>query len=199
MPPLYAQDPLDALELAAQHRWLDVLALVVAVACEPWALALLGLALYAWLEREVPSVLKAVLPLAAALLGGALLAAGARLAWGGPRLLGAGEAPSTGLQHLLPSGPALALATFVTYSLLVYRRRAAAVLVLLALGVGSRVVAGPHWAADLVGGGVVGGALGAGAWAAALRVFPEGPQARARAPRRTAPDGAGAPGSPPLP
>ncbi len=53
---------------------------------------------------------------------------------------------------------------------------------------------GPHWAADLVGGVVVGIALGTAAWALALRLVPEGHVARRHARRR--PDPAAGPGSP---
>ena len=59
MPPLLAQDPLDALQRSGTLGWQQVFALAVAVACEPWALAVIAVALYSWLERGVPAVLKA--------------------------------------------------------------------------------------------------------------------------------------------
>ena len=61
MPPLLAQDPLDALQRSGTLGWQQVFALAVAVACEPWALAVIAVALYSWLERGVPAVLKAAI------------------------------------------------------------------------------------------------------------------------------------------
>jgi membrane-associated phospholipid phosphatase len=198
MPPLLAQDPLDALQRSGQLGWLDVAALGVAVACEPWALAIIALALYSWLEREVPSVLKAVVPLVLALVAGEALAAAGRGAWTAPRLAGAGQGAAP-LLRLLLGGHAVALGTFVSYSLLAYGRRAATVLGLAALGVAARIWAGPHWLGDLAGGGLAGAALGAAAYLATLRIFPAGHLAVVRGARRARDRGAAAQGSGPLP
>lgn len=183
MPPLLAQDPLDALHQAGRLAWPDVAATAVAVGCEPWALALIALALYSWLEREVPAVLKAVLPLLVALAAGQALATATRVLWTAPRLAGAGQGVAP-LLRLLLGGHAVALGTFVAYSLLGYGRRAAGVLVVAVLGGAARVWAGPHWAADLAGGGLTGAALGALAYLVALRASPGGHLARLRAERR---------------
>lgn len=55
-PPFYAHDPFLALHRALQHPWLDLPAEVLSVTCERWALALLGLALFASLERDLRRV-----------------------------------------------------------------------------------------------------------------------------------------------
>lgn len=184
MPPLLAQDPLDALQRSGQLAWPEVVALVVAVACEPWALAVIALALYSWLEREVPAVLEAVIPLALALLAGEALAGAGRAAWTAPRLAEAGPGAAP-LLRLLLGGHAVALGTFVGYSLLAYGRRAAPVLGLAALATAGRIWAGPHWLGDLAGGGLAGAALGAAAYLTTLRLFPAGHLATARCDRRT--------------
>ncbi len=198
MPPLLAQDPLDALQRSGQLGWLDVAALVVAVACEPWALAAVALALYSWLEREVPSVLKAVVPLVLALVAGEALAVAGRGAWSAPRLAGSGQGAGP-LLRLLLGGHAVALGTFVCYSLLAYGRRALAVLGLAVLGGAARAFAGPHWLADLAGGGLAGAALGAVAYFATVRLFPEGHLAMVRGERRSRQGTAAAGESGPLP
>lgn len=198
MPPLLAQDPLDALQRSGPLGWQQVAALVIAVACEPWALAVIAVALYSWLERGVPAVLKAALPLAMALLAGEALAVAGRAAWSAPRLAGAGQGAAPVLRLLL-GGSAVALGTFVAYSLLVYGRRAAAVLGLAALAVAARIWAGPHWVADLGGGGLAGALLGAVAYLATLRFFPSGHLAGVREERRARQRGAAVGESGPIP
>jgi membrane-associated phospholipid phosphatase len=183
MPPLYPHDPLNALHRTA-WRWLDVAVAVGEVASEPWALALVALALYSWLEREVRGVVKSFLPLAAALAAAAALALLARAALAVPRPVDAGGEGLGGLlRHAFPTGHAAAVAVFATYSVLAYGRRAVAALALalvLALG---RALAGPHWAAEVVAGGLAGAALGTAAYAVALRLVPGGHLARLRAAR----------------
>lgn len=192
MPPLLSQDPLDALHLALQSRWLDVPMTVLAVACEPWALVLVALALYAWLEGEVLAVLKVVAPLAIALVVAGGLAVAAHHAGAAPRPAWAGEGAVGVLRRLLPGGQTVAVATFAAYSLLAYGRRAAGVLGLLALGGIARAYAGPHWAADVLAGGLAGGVLGWTAHAVAVRLHPDGHLASLRAARRASRSSAGA-------
>ncbi|BDG06743.1 hypothetical protein [Anaeromyxobacter oryzae] len=184
MPPFFPQPPLDALAPGAP-RWLDVALTAVTVACEPWALALIGVAVYSWLEREVPAVLKAAAPLVAALAAGGGLAFAARFAWAAPRLAGAGEGLAPLLHRVLPGAQVVGLGVFVAYSLLAYGRRAApAAIGLAGLGGAARVWASPHWVSDLAGGGAAGALLGAVAYLIAVRLFPEGHLARLRAARR---------------
>src|SRR5512140_2552180 len=110
MPPLFAHDPLDALQRGAHPGWLLAPATALSVACEHWVLGLLALALYAWLERDVPAVLRTFVPLALALAAGvALVAAGAK----------AGVLAGWGVRAV-PSGHALWGATFAVYTYRVY-------------------------------------------------------------------------------
>src|SRR5512144_940082 len=94
MPPLSAQDALSAVQRGAGWRWLDLPVALADVASEPWVVALLALALFAWLEYEVKDVVKAFLPLGAALLAAAAVArARGRPPAGGGRRPGVDVAP----------------------------------------------------------------------------------------------------------
>ncbi len=194
MPPLY-QDPLSAVP-GAEWRWLDVARALVDVSCEAWALALVALAVYSFLERDVKDVLKSFLPLALALAAAGAIALLARAVGGMPRPLeGSGHSLGPLLRRAFPSGQAAAVAVFATYTALAYGRRAVRVaMVAAAVGV-TRALGGPHWAADLAGGGIAGIALAVAAYAATLRLVPEGHLARLRAGRQGA-AGPAEPGSP---
>src|SRR5512133_1451372 len=113
MPPLFAHDPLDAVQRAAHPGWWLAPATALSVACEHWVLALLALATYAWLERDVASVLKTFLPLVVALgMGiGVVAACG-----------GVGVLAGWGVRGV-PSGHALWGAAFAVYTGRVYRSR----------------------------------------------------------------------------
>lgn len=191
---MYVPDPLAAVERGAGWRWLDLPVALADAASEAWVVALIALALFAWLEREVKDVVKVFVPLALALAAAGSLAVGARLLGGVPRPVGGGGrglAPL--LSHAFPTGQVAAVAAFATYALLAYGRRARPAL-LLALAVATaRVVLGAHWAADLLAGGVVGVVLGAAAYGAVLRLAPEGHLARLRAARRAPPSATGPP------
>lgn len=190
MPPLYAQDPLSAVQRDPSWRWVDLAAALADVASEAWVLGLVALALYAFFEREVKDVVKVVLPLAVALAAAAGLAALARALGAVPRPAGAGQGAAGLLRLAFPGGNAAAVAAFATYSLLAYGRRArAAVLVAVAIVV-ARAASGAHWAGELAGGTVAGASLAAGAYAAALRLSPRGHLARLRAARRAGEHGA---------
>lgn len=179
MPPILGQDPLDALHAAAQHRWLDAAVTALLAACDPWTLALVGLALYSWLEVEVPAVLRAAVPLALGLFAGAVLGQGARSLAAMPRPAGEGQGmPPLFLLGQALGGPMLPLATFSAYSLLVYGRRAAWALLLVLAAVSARALAGPHAALELAGGGALGALLGWTFYAAGRRLDPRGPLAR---------------------
>ncbi|WP_041453478.1 hypothetical protein [Anaeromyxobacter dehalogenans] len=195
MPPFLAQDPLDALRHAGPPGWAEVAWAVAGVASEPWALALLGLALYSWLEREVPAVLKAVAPLWAALAAAGALAAGAQGVLSAPRPADAGDLLVTTFRHLA-SAPGLPLGVFVGYTLLAYGRRGRAALLVAAAGGAARAWSGPHWGPDLLGGGLAGAAIAWAVWAAVLRASPRGHLARLRASRRATADGTAQEGHP---
>jgi hypothetical protein len=193
MPPLY-QDPLSAVPGA--WRWIDLARALVEVACEPWAVALVALAVFSYLEAEVKGVLKVFLPLALALLAAGVLALAARAVGGMPRPVeGAGHAVAAMLRRAFPTGQAAAVAAFATYTALVYGRRAVLAVVPAGLVGLAHALAGPHWVADLAGGGTLGVAAGAVAYVAAVRISPGGHLARRRGRRHgpAAPAGRGSP------
>lgn len=179
MPPLY-QDPLSTVP-GAEWRWLDLARAIAEVACEAWVLALIALAVYSFLERDVKGVLKAYLPLAIALATTAVVAVVARRLGGQPRPVeGTAHAVAPLLRRAFPTGQAAAVAAFVTFTLLAYGRRALHIaLTAAAVGV-ARALGGAHWAADLIGGCIAGVAVGAGVYTTALHMFPGGHLARMR-------------------
>jgi membrane-associated phospholipid phosphatase len=183
MPPLYAQDPLGAVHVAQEARALDLPMAALAVACEPWMLVLVALALYSWLEGEVRGVLKAFAPAAAAILVAVGISLAARASGAAPRPLEAsGFAPL--LAAAFPAPPAAGVTALVVFSFLTYGRRAFVVLAVAALCVVARVRAGAHWPADLAAGSVLGVLVASGVYAVALRLFPAGHLARLRRRRR---------------
>jgi membrane-associated phospholipid phosphatase len=181
VPPLY-QDPLSAVPGAAWSLG-DVLRALVEVACQAWAVALVALAVYSFLERDVKGVLKAVAPLLLALAAAGALALAARAVGGLPRpLAGAGQVVPL-LRRAFPSEQSAAVAVFATYTALAYGRRAVpAVLAAVVVGLG-HALGGTHWALELAAGGIAGVSIGAAAYGAALRVFPRGHLADLRAAR----------------
>jgi membrane-associated phospholipid phosphatase len=142
---------LDALQRAAPPVWLLAVATALSVACEYWVLALVALAVFAWLERDVPAVLRAFLPLAASLaVGIGIVALGSRL--GG--LAGWGV-------RAVPSGHALWGATFAAYALRLYGARVGIVAALLPLAGGaSRIYLGSNGVPSVAAGWVIGAAVG---------------------------------------
>jgi hypothetical protein len=193
MPPLY-QDPLSAVPGA--WRWIDLLRALVEVSSEAWALALIALAVYSFLEAEVKGVLKVFMPLALALLAAAAVALAARALGALPR---PAEAAGHSLAHLLrrsfPTAQSAAVVVFATYTALVYGRRGLVVAVPAAALCVVHALAGPHPFAEFTGGAVAGVVLGAAAYGFTLRLSPEGHVARRRSPRHRGAATAG-PGSP---
>ena len=174
MPPLYAQDPLGAARAALQASALDLPMAALLVACEPWMLLLVALALYSWLEREVRGVLKAFAPAAAAILV-AVAALAARASGGSPRPLDAGGfAPL--LAGAFPAPHAAGVAALAVFSLLAYGRRAFVVLALGAICAVVRVRASAHWGVDLGAGGALGAAAAVAAYAGVLRLSRRAPR-----------------------
>jgi membrane-associated phospholipid phosphatase len=129
---------------------------------------------------------KAFVPLAAALLAVAGVALAARAVGAAPRPVGLAGPGVTSLLlwQAFPTAKVGAVAAFAAYALLAYGRRARAVVVLVAAAAVARVVSGTHWLADLAGGAAVGVALGAAAYAVAVRAWPRGHLAALRAARR---------------
>ena len=161
MPPLFAHDPLEAVQRASHPGWWLAPATALSVACESWVLALLALATYAWLERDVVSVLRAFVPLALALgLGIGIVAACGRV----------GAAAGWGVRGV-PSGHALWGATFAVYTLRVYRTPWAYLAVALPLAGGlGRIYLGSNGIPSVAAGWALGAALGVAAQMVAARL-----------------------------
>jgi len=172
MPPLFAHDPLDAVQRAAQRGWMLAPATALSVACEYWVLALVALAAYAWLESDVPSALKAFLPMALALaVGVGVVAVGARL----------GVAAGWGVRAV-PSGHALWGATFAAYTLRIYGVRHGLPAALLAFAGGaSRIYLGSNGVPSVLAGWVMGALVGAVTFELTARLAPTSPAGRRRA------------------
>jgi membrane-associated phospholipid phosphatase len=145
--------------------------------------ALIAVAVYSFLERDVKGVLKAIAPLAIALAAAGAPSLAARALGGVPRpLAGAGQVLPL-LRRAFPSEQAAAVAVFATYTALVYGRRAVPVaLVAAAVGL-AQALGGPHWALELAAGGIAGVSIAAAAYASALRLLPRGHLATLRAAR----------------
>ncbi len=190
MPPLSAQDALSAVQRGAALRWLDLPIALADVASEPWVVALLALALFAWLEYEVKGVVKAFLPLAVALLAAGGVAVAARALGAMPRPVGEGGpgGASLLLWQAFPTAKVGAVAAFAVYALLAYGRRARAAVLLAAAVAVARVLSGAHWLADLAGGAAAGAVLGGVAYGVVVRVWSRGHLARLRAARRRSPE-----------
>jgi len=191
MPPLYAQDPFSAVHQALHARWLDLPMAAVSVATEGWVLALVALAVYSWIERDVPSVLGVFVPLALALLLGGAGAHLLRALSSAPRPVAQGGLAAW---RVAPSAAALATACFAAYTAAAYGRRGALALSVVPLGALAAAHAAGGWAAGVALGWALGAALGVGAWGVALRVRPDGRLAAVRGTRRARRSkGAGAP------
>lgn len=161
MPPLFAHDPLEAVQRTSRPGWWLAPATALSVACEHWVLALLALALFAWLEGDVRSVLRVFVPFAVALLVGVGLVA---VCWRVGRMAGWGV-------RAVPSGHALWAATFAAYTFRVYGARWGGAAAGLALAGGvSRIVLGSNGIPSVAAGWAVGVALGVAAFEVAARL-----------------------------
>jgi hypothetical protein len=182
VPPLY-QDPLSAVPGAAWSL-ADIARALLEVACEAWALLLIALAVYSFLERDVKGVLKAVAPLALALVAAATLALVARALGGVPRPLAGGPSFVPLLRRAFPSEQAAAVAVFATYTALAYGRRALPAVVVAAAAGLLHALGRAHWAVELGAGGIAGVLIAAAVYVATLRVLPRGHVASLRTARQ---------------
>jgi hypothetical protein len=170
MPPVLPQGLFEAVHRAVQSRWLDLPMAVLAALVDLWVLALVALAFHAWLERDVPSALRAFLPLAIALAAEALALFLLRGLWSAPRVVepgGASGALGPILRHGFPAGTVLFAATFAAYAVRRYGRRGLIVVPVALAAVASRIHAGPGWAPEVLLGLPAGATFGVAAWAAA--------------------------------
>ena len=179
-PPFYAHDPFLALHQAMQSRWLDLPAAISSTACEGWALALIGLLAFAWMERDRWRLLAAFVPFAVALAVSGAVVQGLKDLLATPRPLSVYglQGVRIGLEPLymfgFPSGHSSAVATFAVYAALAYGARMRWTLGLMLLGGVSRIYVGAHWVTDVVAGWALGGMLGALVYALALWTSPRG-------------------------
>jgi membrane-associated phospholipid phosphatase len=175
MPPLLVHDPLDAAQRAPHPGWWIAPATAMSVACEPWVLTLIALAVFAWRERDVPSALKAFAPIPVALgVGAGLVLGGARAgAWAGWGV------------RAIPSGHALWGAVFAAYLLRLYGLRSGLLASLLPLAGGlARIYLGSNGLPSVAAGWALGAALGLAAFAVAGKVAPTSPAGLRRGGRR---------------
>lgn len=176
MPPVLPQDPFEAVHRAVQARWLDVPMAVLAALLDLWVLALVALALCAWLERDVRSVLRAWAPLAIVLGLEALALLLLRDLWASPRPAADSGASSGALapvfRHGFPAGTVLFAATFAAYTAARHGRRGLWVLAVAPAAVVSRIYAGPGWAPEALLGLPAGGLVGVAVGVAAARLPP---------------------------
>jgi hypothetical protein len=185
MSPLAPSDPLAAIERGAAWRWADVPVAFAGVAGEPWLLALVALALYAWLEREVRDVLGAFFPLLVAVAASAALAVAVRSLGVEAESAGRAGRAAAPLLWALAGGQAAGVSVLAVYSVLAYGGRArAALLFALAFAVG-RALSGPGWPLELGAGALFGGAVAVAVYGAAVKLFPAGRLSRARRARRS--------------
>ena len=174
MPPVLPQDLFEAVHRSVQARWLDVPMAVLAALVDLWVLALVALAVHAWLERDVPGALRAFLPLAFVLAAEALALFLLRGLWAAPRVLGEpGGVPGALaplLRHGFPVGTVLFAATFAAYAVRRNGRRGLLAVPVALAAVASRIHAGPGWAPEVLIGLPAGAALGVAACVGAARL-----------------------------
>jgi undecaprenyl-diphosphatase len=166
VPPLYAHDPFLLVQHALGRPWLDPVMAALTIACEGWAMVLVGAAFIGWRERRLREWVR---PFLTACL--ALLLAGAVVHWLKPVL----DTPrplavyGPALVHVqleplfsggFPSGHSASVAALAFFALARYGRRAWPLLVLAFLGGLSRVYVGAHWVLDVLGGWTVGALCG---------------------------------------
>jgi hypothetical protein len=182
VPPLY-QDPLSAVPGAAWSL-ADLARALVEVACQAWALVLIALAVYSFLERDVKGVLKAVAPLVLALAAAGAVALVARALGGVPRPIAGGPSLAPLLRRAFPTEQAMAVAVFAAWTALAYGRRAFPVVAVATIAGFARTLGAPHWAVELTAGGVAGVLIALCAYLLTLRLLPQGHVARLRAARQ---------------
>ena len=164
MPFLYARDPFLAVQHLLCSAWLDGPMEASSVACEGWAIALVGLAFVLSRERSLRVALRVALALGAALILAGIAVQVLKRVVDVPRPLAVfgPAAVHVLLQPLrrqaFPSGHSASAGALAAFALLRYRRAAWPLLLLAAAGGISRVYVGAHWVLDVIAGWAVGAA-----------------------------------------
>lgn len=162
VPPLYAHDPFLAVQHALTRPWLDPLMAAATVACEGWALVLLGAAFVAFRERRLRASFRVLGPLWTGMGLTVLSVHLLKELLGTPRPLAVFGPAAVHVQleplylNGFPSGHSAAVAAVAVFLLASYRARAWPFAVLALLGGISRVYVGAHWVTDVLGGWVLG-------------------------------------------
>jgi membrane-associated phospholipid phosphatase len=186
MPSLYAHDPFLAMHRALQAPWLDGPMRALSFACLGGVVAIVGLIVFALIERHPRKLLIVFLPLVAGLLAGGFLSYVLKEIFYTPRplqVLGEGQVRVLGEKLYLagfPSGHATSAAVLASYVGWAYGRRWSWFWALPVLGGLSRIYVGAHWATDVVGGWVLGAVIGTGVYFACCALWPRGYLAQRR-------------------
>lgn len=192
MPAIYAYDPFLWIQRTLAAAWLDVPMAALSVACEGWALALLAALVALGAERCWRRAAGVAVPAFASLASGGILTALLKRAFPMPRPLSVlgPEQVRVLLDPLrccsFPSGHALSAGVLAAYFTARYGPRALPLWALALGGAVSRIYVGAHWAADVVGGLLLGAALGVAGAAVSRLVVARGAVAR-QAPASPAP------------